>query len=131
MDNPERHLDERAVILNYAHRNNIQLTDDTNDKLYSKLENIALEYGYETAIRYITGLSVGEKELMIRWVANGYVSINKLSNLYPQLYNYMEKSCGTSDVHQKWVLDYIDAYKQAKLTNRYTSFISTSIDEKC
>lgn len=130
MDNPERHLDERAVILNYAHRNKIQLTDDTNDKLYRKLENIALEYGYETAIRYITGLSVGEKELMIRWVANGYVSINKLSNLYPQLYNYMEKSCGTSDVHQKWVLDYIDAYKQAKLTNRYTSFISTSIDEK-
>ncbi len=130
MDNPEKHLDERAVILNYAHRNKIQLTDDTNDKLYRKLGNIALEYGYEAAIRYITGLSVGEKELMIQWVANGYVSINKLSNLYPQLYNYMEKSCGTSDIHQKWVLDYIDAYKQAKLANRYTDFISTSIDKK-
>lgn len=130
MDNPEKHLDERAVILNYAHKNKIQLTDDTNDKLYRKLGNIALEYGYEAAIRYITGLSVGEKELMIHWVANGYVSINKLSNLYPQLYNYMEKSCGTSDIHQKWVLDYIDAYKQAKLANRYTDFISTSIDKK-
>lgn len=89
-----------------------------------------LENGYETAMRYITGLSVGEKELMIRWVANGHVPVNKLAALYPELYNYMEKSCGISDIHQKWALDYMDAYKQAKLSNKYTELISASIDEK-
>lgn len=130
MDNPEECLNERTEILNYAHKNKIRLTDDTNEKLCRKLENIALEDGYETAMRYVTGLSDGEKELMIRWVANGRVPINKLAKLYPQLYNYMEKSCGTSDIHQKWVLDYMDAYKQAKLSNRYTGLISTSIDER-
>lgn len=130
MDNPEEYLEERAVILNYAHKNKMQLSDDTNDKLYRKLENMAFEDGYETAMRYITGLSFGEKELMIRWVANGHVAINKLAKLYPQLYNYMEKSCGTSDIHQKWVLDYMDAYKQAKLSNKYTDFIKALIDER-
>lgn len=61
MDNPEEYLNERTVILGYAHKNKVQLTDDVNDKLYRKLGNVALENGYETAMRYITGLSVGEK----------------------------------------------------------------------
>ena len=130
MDNPEEYLNERAVILSYAYKNKIQLTDNVNDKLYRKLENVALENGYDTAMRYITGLSVGEKELMIRWIANDHVPVNKLAVLYPELYNYMEKSCGISDIHQKWVLDYMDAYKQAKLSNKYTELISASINEK-
>ena len=130
MDNSEEYLNERTVILNYAHKNKIRLTDDVNDKLYRKLENVALENGYDTAMRYITGLSVGEKSLMIRWVANGHVPVNKLAAFYPELYNYMEKSCGISDSHQKWVLDYMDAYKRAKLSNKYTDLISTLINEK-
>lgn len=130
MENPEECLPEREVILKYANKNNVQLTDDVSDKLYRKLENTAIEKGYETAIQYVTGLSVCEKKLMIHWVANGHIHINKITQLYPELYNYMEKSCGITQDEQKWILDYTDAYKQAKLSNKYTDTISAFMEER-
>ena len=41
----------------------------------------------------------------------------------------MAKSIGISNNQQKWVLDYIDAYKRAKLSNQYTVEVQQYIEE--
>ncbi|MDR0895825.1 MAG: BREX-4 system phosphatase PglZ [Prevotellaceae bacterium] len=130
IEHPEEYLDERAEILNYAKKNKIQLTDDVEDKLSRKIENLSIEKGYETALRYVTRLSMSEKKLLINWIADGHVAVNRLVELYPELYSYMEKSCGISNTQLQWVLDYMDAYKQAKLVNKYTDSVKKILDER-
>ena len=130
MEHPEEYLDERAVILDYARKNNIQLPDDINNKLYRCLDNIVVKYGYETALHFNTGFSLCEKKLLISWVAGHHIAINRIMDLYPDLYNYMEKSIGVNSSDKQWVLDYIDAYKQAKIANKYTTEIKQFIDKR-
>lgn len=129
MESSEELLEERLIILQYARKNKIFLSIDEDDKLYKKIENISIEQGYETAIKYISGFSIKEKELLIKWVANNHISINRLEELFPELCYYMAKSIAISNNLQKWVLDYIDAYKRAKLSNQYTVEVQKYIEE--
>lgn len=111
MDHPEDNLDERAVIITYAQKNNIQLSEDDSNKLCKKLKECAIEKGYAKAMLYVAGLSDKEKELIVNWVANGHIAINMVAKLYPELSCYMESYSDMLPSDRKWVLEYIDAYR--------------------
>lgn len=42
---------------------------------------------------------------------------------YPELYYYLEPSTGTLDPNQVWVLDYMDKYKRAKISDEYSGVV--------
>lgn len=130
MKQAEECLAERSIILKFAQKNNISLPTDVDDKLRRELENLSIEKGYETALKYISGLSISEKELLIKWTANGHIAINRLNDLFPELYYYMGKSLGINSTQPGWILSYIDAYKNAKLVNQYTPEIKDYINKQ-
>lgn len=129
LEQPEEYLKERATILKFAQKNKILLSTDIDDKLRRKLEVLSIEKGYETVLKYISGFSKCEKELLIKWSANNCIAINRLISLFPRLYFYMENSRGIINPQSQWILNYIDAYKQAKLSNQYTSKIKSYIEK--
>lgn len=122
-------LEERSYIMNAASEQHITLTDSKENKLRMKLEEIVVEQGYETALQYVTSLTDAEKGLIIQWVGTGNVSLGRLEKIYPALYRYMGKSFGVSTAEKKWILDYMDAYKLAKVGNHYAESIKKYISK--
>lgn len=126
-ETPEAHLPERTVVLEAAERQRVRILEAAEQMLRQKLENIATEQGSEAALHYMTGLTTAEKELLIRWVGAGRIAVGKVESIYPSLYHYLGKSFGVSDAGKKWLLGYFDAYKQAKVANRYTDEVRSAI----
>lgn len=129
LENKNRYINERNLVLNYAKQYRIQIPDTDDNKLCKNLKNLAIECGYSTALKYISGLTIGEKELLISWIANNHISVKQILNVYPDLYYYLENSTGISDVQRHWVMEYINAYKTAKIANKYTDVVKALIDE--
>lgn len=129
-DNPIDLIEERQIVMKAAEKYRVKMTEDAERKLGVNLENIAINKGYDTALRYITALTDTEKCLLIKWVGEKRIAINKLTNVYPSLCHYLDKSFGVSTAGKKWVLEYIDAYKAAKVGNRYTDEVKTIIGKK-
>lgn len=129
-ENPTDLAEERSVVMKAAEKYRIKMTEDAERKLGTNLENIAINKGYDTTLRYITALTDTEKGLLIKWVGEKRVAINKLQGIYPSLCHYLDKSFGVSTTGKKWVLDYIDAYKAAKVGNKYADDVKAVISMK-
>lgn len=129
-DNPMEPLDERAVVMKAAEKHRIHITEDAENKLGEKLEELALTKGYDVAMRYMTELTDTEKCLMIKWIGDGRIAVNKIENVFPTLCHYLDKSLGVSTAGKKWMLDYMDAYKMAKVGNRYTQEVKETVEKK-
>ncbi|MBD5420815.1 MAG: BREX-4 system phosphatase PglZ [Bacteroides sp.] len=123
-------MDIRYYCLDEAAKRGIQLTEDVQIELYKKLENIAEPDNHRNVIRFFTPISKKEKELAISWLSAGKIQTKHLLPFYPEMYYYLEPSTGTLDPNKTWVLDYIDHYKWAKVTDDYTDDIKTDI-KKC
>lgn len=130
MENATALLDERAVVMNAAKMHRVQMTEDAENKLSKELEDIAVSKGYDMALRYMTGLTDTEKRLLIQWAGDGRIDINKLESVFPQLCHYLDRNFGVSTAGKKWVLEYMDAYKKAKVGNRYTDDVKNLIVQK-
>lgn len=116
-------MDVRRYCLNEAHKRNIQLTVDTQNRLRKKLEEIAQPNNYHAAIQLFSPMSVMEKEMAINWLGAGHIQEKDVLAFYPELYYYLEPSTGTLDPNQVWVLDYMDKYKRAKITDEYSDVV--------
>ena len=66
-------MEVRRYCLNEAHKRNIQLTVETQNRLRKKLEEIAQPNNYHTAIQLFSPMSVMEKEMAINWLGAGYI----------------------------------------------------------
>jgi hypothetical protein len=129
-ENSEEYLEERNVCLQQASKKQIPITNEVQNELSEKLKILVLEKGYATAIRYFSPLTNAEKSLAISWLGNGFISKNDILAFFPDLYNYLGKSTGTNESSKKWALNYIDLYKQCKVSNNYSDELKNLIEEK-
>lgn len=123
-------LDEREVVMSAAEKHHVQISEEAEARLQEHLETVAREEGYEKALRYLTGLTTAEKSLLIKWVGEERVSVGKVGRIYPELRHYLDKSFGDATAGKRWVLDYMDDYKQAKVGNKYTEAVKNVILKK-
>ncbi|HPW96788.1 MAG TPA: BREX-4 system phosphatase PglZ [Paludibacteraceae bacterium] len=127
LDDSESNIEERTICLQQAAKKQIKLTSETQNELVVKLKRLAEQKGVTTAIRYFSPLTDAEKSLAIIWLSENKITKEDCNSFFPDLYNYLNKSFGTSEA---WVLDYIDAYKQCKISNTYKENIENYIKEK-
>lgn len=127
LDKSDNYIEERLTCLQAAKEHNVLLSQETEVMLKDGLSKLAEENGYSTAIRYFSPLTKTEKLLATEWYAQGNISKNSLQSFFPELYNYLEPNSGAS---QPWINSYFNAYKQAKLADRYTPEIAGYINEK-
>lgn len=128
LDNKEDYLEERMIGLRKATQHGIELPPDIQKHLVTKIEQIAAETGVLSAIPYVSLISDAEKQLIIKWYSEDKISKDQLQELYPDLYYYLQPTF--ADTNQTWVLDYIQAYKEAKIRNIYSDEIKQYIAEK-
>lgn len=115
----ESDMAERRYCLKEAMANHVVLRDGAQNKLTYNLEAIAAKHGMHIAIKYITGISDKEKELIVSWLANDKIQLSQIKDIYPDLYTYQIDALGVSADIPKWLEGYVNAYKQAKLRNKY------------
>lgn len=77
------------------------------------------------AISLCSGKFDFEKELFVGWYKVGKLSLSELQNIYPDFAAYMNDLKLNS-----WVNTYIQAYKKAKIEDKYTDEIKNIIAEK-
>lgn len=130
MENQEQYLEERLFCLQYAAEKQVTIPLEVQDELRRKLEDLGGQKGYSTTIRYFSPLTKAEKHLAIEWVGKNKVSPEQVKSFFADLYHYLAKSFGTLEFQQKWVLEYLDAYKQCKIANRYAENIAHIIKIK-
>ena len=125
----ETKKEERLFCMKEATKRSVKVTDEVASRLSKKLENIAQEEGYNTAIKLFTPATAKEKELAIYWLGKGFITVEDIKHFYSDLYYYMQPAFGTIEKNQIWVLDYIDRYKEAKIADKYTQSIADEIKE--
>ncbi len=130
LEHQEEYLEERNCGLAIAAQQNISIPENIQDELITRLLAVEETVGRRSAIKYLTPLSDAEKQLVIRWIADGKIVANDISVIYPDLFAYLSPTFGTQDPGKGWCLEYIDAYKNAKLTNQYTDAVSQYIFTK-
>ena len=129
LDDKENHIEERAEALKEAAANDIVISAERENLLKQKLEAMAEDpkMGYDYALSFFTPLTDAEKSLVIEWLGNDKITLDRLKDIYPDLYLYM--SALNCDVEQEWVHKYVDEYRRAKVANKYSDAISNLIDE--
>ena len=126
----EEELDERNTGLAAAASHSITVPENVQELLLQKLSELEEKRGAKYALQYFSIATEVEKKLIIEWLGAGKVALEDIRLVYPDLYFYMQPTMGTQDPAQRWCLEYIDIYKQAKLSNVYTSSIESAITEK-
>ena len=129
-ENFDEDIKERECVIKFAVQNHISLSLQTENILKSKLENVVAEYGYSGALKFMSSLTNVERELIIEWLGTGMINLNQIQTLYPDLFLYLGKSIGITNVNQKWILDYCDLYKRCKVGNNYLDGLKCLIEEK-
>lgn len=130
LDNPEEYLEERRIALKHAAKYQASLPATMGSDIVKKINKIVDENGHITALRYVSTITYEEKTLLIQWLADGYITLDQVVDIYPDLGYYMSKTFGTKIQSQLWCLSYIDSYKKAKLANKYLPAVKTIIVEK-
>ncbi len=124
----ESEMTIRRFCLHYAAEQGIELSDAAEAKISQNLVALAEKQGYQSTLRYFTGISKLEKELVIRWYAEKRITLNDVLGVFPDLYHYAKDNVGVANVPD-WVKNYFTLYKQARLQNTITSEIAEQISE--
>ncbi|MGV8094700.1 MAG: BREX-4 system phosphatase PglZ [Mangrovibacterium sp.] len=101
-----------------------KLPDSDLSEMKEQILNIA-QSDIEKAISLCSGRFDFEKEMFIGWYKVGKLPLSELQNLFPSFSAYLE------DIkYDNWVNSYIQAYKQAKIEDKYTNQIKNFITKK-
>ncbi len=123
-------IEERDKLLKLISLEKVPIPDYISDTLKSKISDLLVS-DFPTALKLCSGTFDYEKELLISFYSEGKIKKEQLQNAYPLLYEYLKE---TPDLNlnegQKWILQYIDEYKNAKILNNYTSKIKEYINVK-
>ena len=120
----------REYCLEYAAKHGVRLSEDVENLVGKQIESLAEHQGYSVAAKCFTPISRREKQIAIEWLGNKYITPEEVRHSFPLLTSYMGKSVGIEREDLKWVLDYIDAYKEAKVHDKYTDKVKSIIEEK-
>lgn len=127
MNENEANMLERRNCLRLAAEHHIVLREGAQITLVSRLENIAKKYTAASALKYISGITNKEKDLVIVWLSKGQIRLEQVKDIYPDLYYYLKEGLGISVGIPEWIPNYLSAYKQAKLTNSYEDSIVSQL----
>ena len=122
-------MEVRKYCLTYAAQKNIQLSDAAENMMVKSLQTLPAKMGYSGTLRYFTGITQKEKELAVSWLAQGFIVPKDIATFFPDLYTYMNEGIGVATGVPDWVNPYIEQYKKAKITNRYTTEIEQLINK--
>ena len=125
----EAYIEERHICLQHAAQKRVVLTNEAQNFISEKLQSLASEKGYSTAIRYFSPLTNVEKSLAISWLGDEFISNDDIRTFFPDLHNYLKKTKVTNEPTERWVLDYINLYKQCKISNKYTDDLKNVIEK--
>lgn len=123
-------VEERRTILNIAADNNVILTEEVASLLGRRLEALSQKLGYKHALQYFTKLTIREKEIALVWLGKGNISSKDVKPFFPDLALYMQSGLTSISGSKAWLDDYFQTYKQAKISNEYTSEIDGQVSEK-
>ena len=121
---------ERRQILNTAAENKVILNEEVICLLGRRLEAIPQKMGYKQALQYFTKLTTREKEIALVWLGKKHLSSIDVKPFFPELTQYMQSGLTSLSGGMAWLDVYFQAYKQAKVSNEYTSEIENLICEK-
>lgn len=110
---------ERRAALQEARRHRVVITEQAEQKLKAKLKAIAAdpERGYYTAVRLLTPLTGADRQLAIEWLGAGKIQRHDIERIFPALYSYMTPLNIQLDASNRWICDYFDAYRAAKIAD--------------
>lgn len=120
-------MDIRRYCLKYAAQQNVLLSEAAESMVAKLLNSLPEKMGYTSALKYFTGITRKEKEIALQWLGSGKIQVDELKNFYPDLYYYAAEGIGISAGVPDWVNIYIEEYKRAKLSNRYSDEIRNTI----
>lgn len=121
--NSRSQIIERNTLLNLF-SNQYKLPESDLSEMKEQILEIE-KSDIDKAIFLCSGRFDFEKELFIGWYKAGKLSLSKLQNIYPDLAAYM------NDLKlDSWVNTYIQAYKKAKIENKYTDEIKRIMADK-
>lgn len=112
-------INERRDALKEATFHDIKITDRAEKKLNAKL-NALLSGTQEdryTAISYMTAFTRSERETIVKAYGAGQLSRQDLQRIYPALFNYVSPLAIGLPPENLWIVNYFDAYRQAKTAN--------------
>ena len=129
LDDKEQYIEERKIALAEAERWGVVISDEAQELLKIKLQEIADTQGYVTVLKYMTTTTNTEKALLIEWIGERKLKTDDVKSIYSELSTYMMTLNTTLSESQAWVAEYMDNYRIAKIANRYTDDIRKAIGE--
>lgn len=122
-------MDVRRYCMQYAAKQHVVLSESTESLVMHRLQALPAKVGYVSALKYFTGLSRSEKDILVNWLGKGNITPAAIKQVYPDLYSYLKEGVGIAAGVPTWVEDYFKAYKKAKISNQYTDEIAGLINE--
>lgn len=119
----------RKYCLTYAAQKNVQLSNAAENMIAKSLQSLPAKIGYAGSLRYFTGITHKEKEFAVSWLGQNLITPNDIATFFPDLYTYMSEGIGVVTGVPDWVNSYIEQYKKAKISNRYTTDIEQFINK--
>lgn len=119
----------RKYCLMEAVKRNVILREGVQSTLVKRLEAIAQKYNRTSALKYFSGISTKEKELVVAWLGKKLIDKEQIKNIFSDIYNYISEPLGVSVGVPSWIANYMQAYKEAKIANEYTQEIADNIKE--
>lgn len=121
------YLEERKSGMEEAARRGIALSPTAQAMLAERLQKVAEQDGYPTALRFFTLATDAERRLIIEWYNGGHIVQSDLKQLYPDLYHYLSNTQLTTEL--PWLAKYIEEYKYVKLAGEYSKDMGEMISE--
>lgn len=127
--------ERREIIRNNYHCFEQAVTGDDRKWLFERIKEIfQIQGDLNFAIELCTGVFDFEKKLMMGWSVN-YPGNKKLAeavrNFYPEYAAYTTTNKPSHfKAENQWVIDYIKAYKRAKMVDKYLDDIADTIKTK-
>lgn len=118
---------DREVCLYAASQHGIKISEDSEESLEADLVKIAENEGYSVAARYFSSLTIAEKKLALLWLASDRIKRTDILDSFPDLHRYTEEyQIG----EPMWLASYLQEYRKAKLSNKYSQAIETFMQER-
>lgn len=125
----EQEMVVRQYCLREAAKRHVVLREGVECTLNSRLQAIAQKYNAASALKYCTGITPKEKELVVVWVGRGLVSADQIKGVFPDLYYYFADPLGVLVDVPEWLPTYMREYKKAKMANVYSEQIAQQISK--
>lgn len=127
--------ERRAIIFENASSFNDVISDEDKNWLFERIkEEFQIHHDLNFAIELCTGAFDFEKKLLMGWSVR-YPNNKKLTEAIHEIYpEYEAYLCSVQPSHFnpdcQWFIDYLKAYKQAKMEDKYTEEIANTIKTK-